>query len=40
MISFFHKELEPKKRKKAQAHEVGGHDQPKIEIKSELTAGE
>ena len=36
VISFLHKELEPKKPKKAQAHEVEGHDQPKIEIKSEL----
>ena len=40
MISFLHKELEPKKPKKAQAHEVGGHDQPKIKIKSKLPARE
>ena len=40
VISFLHKELEPKKRKKSQAHEVGGHDQPKIKIKSKLAARE
>ena len=36
VVSFLHKELEPKKPKKAQAHDVGGHDQPRIKIKSEL----
>ena len=38
VISFPHKELE--QREKSQGHEVGGHDQPRIKIKSKLPARE
>ena len=38
VISFPHKELE--QSEKSQGHEVGGYDQPRIQIKSKLAAHE
>ena len=38
VISFPHKELE--QSEKSQGHEVGGYEQPRIQIKSKLAAHE